>query len=125
MVIWLSLRWWYGAGWQWAFKRTIVERLKWCNENFSVLALMRTWFAPFKQTYSGGVRGSLDIKIHAFFDSIISRFIGALARTALIFMGILAMLFVVVTGCLFLIIWPLVPIALPASLVMMAAGVGR
>jgi hypothetical protein len=125
MLVWLSLRWWYGAGWQWAFKRAIVDRLHWCNENFSILGLMRTWLAPFKQTYSGASKGSLDIQIHAFFDNVISRLIGAVARTFIIAAGLVASLFVIVSGALFVVLWPLIPLALPASLVLLALGVGK
>ena len=54
MAIWLCLHWWYGAGWEWAIKRAISERLQWCNETFSVTGLLKTLFSPFKQTYNGG-----------------------------------------------------------------------
>jgi hypothetical protein len=124
MVIWLSLRWWYGAGWQWAMQRAIVERLQWCNETFSITALMRTLFAPFKQTYSQP-GGSIDIRLHAFFDNVISRFVGFFARIFIIFTGLVVGLFAVLSGLVFVALWPLAPLALPISLAMMVLGVGR
>lgn len=124
MVIWLCLRWWYGAGWQWAMKRAVLERLEWCNETFSILGLMRTWFAPFKQTYSKP-GGSIDLRVHAFVDNIVSRGVGFFARTFLIFSGLVASFFVILTGLLLVLLWPLAPVSLVASLVMMVIGVGR
>lgn len=86
---------------------------------------MRTWFAPFKQTYTGGAKGSIDIQVHAFFDNIVSRFIGAVARTFIIFAGLVASAFTVATGALFVLIWPLIPLTLPIALALMIFGVGK
>jgi len=124
MVIWLSLRWWYGAGWQWAMQRAIVQRLQWCNETFSMAAMLRTLFAPFKQTYNNG-GGSIDVKLHAFMDNIISRFVGFFARSFILFTGFIVSVFALVTGAIFVVLWPLIPAALPISLILIALGVGR
>jgi hypothetical protein len=124
MVIWLSLRWWYGAGWQWAIKRAIVERLQWCNQTFSITALIRTLFAPFKQTHSQP-GGSIDIRLHAFFDNVISRFVGFFARLFIIFAGLFIGLLALMSGFVFVALWPLAPLAIPLSLIMLAIGVGR
>ena len=124
MVIWLSLRWWYGAGWQWAIKRAIVERLQWCNEIFSITVLMRTLFAPFKQTYSRP-GGSIDARLHALFDNVISRFVGLFARMFIIFAGLLVGLISLLSGLVFVALWPFAPLALPLSLLLMIMGVGR
>ncbi len=123
MAIWLCMRWWYGAGWQWAVQRGIVVRLKWCNETFSTLALTRTLFAPFKQTFSQP-GGSIDMRFHAFLDNIISRAVGFMARSFIILTGLIASLFVMASGLVFLMLWPLAPIALPVSVAMMILGVG-
>lgn len=124
MVLWLSLRWWYSAGWQWAVRRAIVERVLWCNETFSINALAKTLFAPFKQTYSRP-GGPIDVRIHAFFDNVISRFVGFFARSFIIFTGLLAAGLALISGVVFVVLWPLAPLALPISLLMMALGVGR
>lgn len=124
MVIWLCLRWWYGDGWQWAMKRAINDRLRWCNETFSILALVRTWFAPFKQTYTQG-SGSIDLRIHAFFDNVISRAVGFVSRTFIILAGLVASLFALITGVLFIALWPMAPVSLPLSLILMVVGWGR
>lgn len=124
MVVLLSLRWWYSAGWQWALQRAIVQRLQWCNETFSMVAMLQTLFAPFKQTYSN-TGGSIDVQIHAFFDNVISRFVGFFARSFILFTGLLASLFVLISGLVFLVLWPLAPFAIPISLVLMILGVGK
>ena len=124
MVLWLCIRWWYGAGWQWAVQRGIVARLKWCEETFSIFALLRTLFSPFKQTFSEA-GGSIDVRFHAFLDHIISRCVGFMARIFIIITGLLASIFVLLTGVIFVILWPLAPIAIPISLGLMMIGVGR
>jgi hypothetical protein len=124
MVIVLCMRWWYGAGWRWAVQRAIVQRLQWCNETFSMGGLVRTLFAPFKQTYSKP-GGSIDIRIHAFFDNVISRCVGIVARSFILLAGSVACLFVLVTGIVFVILWPLAPGAIPLSIALLAVGVGR
>ncbi len=124
MVLWLSMRWWYGAGWRWAIQRAVFERLEWCNETFSIVALMRTLFAPFKQTYNRS-NGSIDIRVHAMFDNVISRCVGVVSRTFIILTGLLACLFVLITGLFFVLLWPLAPLSIPISLGLRIAGVGK
>lgn len=124
MAVWLCIRWWYTAGWHWAFQRALVQRLVWCNETFSITALIKTWFAPFKQTRNQG-GGSIDMRFHAFIDNVVSRFVGFFARSFIIFTGLLAMIVVLISGAAFLIIWPLIPLALPVALILMMVGVGR
>lgn len=124
MFLILGLRWWYIAGWQWAFKRAVLQRLAWCNETFSVLDLIKTLFAPFKQTYNRGVKGPLDLKMRAFLDNIVSRVIGFLVRSFIILAGLVAALFVLISGLLFMLIWPFIPLSLALSIVLMIGGAG-
>lgn len=105
-------------------QRAIVQRLQWCGETFSMAPLLRTLFAPFKQTYNNG-GGSIDVKLHAFMDNIISRFVGFFARSFILFAGLVASFFVLITGMAFVALWPFAPFAAPISLVMIALGVGR
>lgn len=85
---------------------------------------MRTLFAPFKQTQSQG-RGSLDMRMRTFIDNLVSRFVGFFARSFIIIAGLVCSLFVLVTGVIFVVLWPLIPLALPVALILMAIGVGR
>jgi len=109
MVMMLVLKWWYGAGWQWAWKRAVNERINWVNQAFSIPAMIRTWFSPFKQTYSNTNKGSIDMRVQASIDNFVSRLIGTLLRTILIFVGFLGIIASLATGILIILIWPLVP----------------
>lgn len=124
MIMWYCLRWWYGAGWLWAWQRLIVDRLNWCMNTFSVPTLLRTWFTPYKQTFAAGVKGSLGDHIRAFIDKFISRVIGAIVRTILIFLGLIGALLVLVSGLLLLAAWPVVPLLPLIAVGLMVMGVG-
>lgn len=88
-------------------------------------ALVRTWFAPFKQTYVGKVRGSLTVHMQAAVDSLISRVIGFLVRTVLLITGAICSLFVLVTGVIFLLVWALIPLLPAIAVVLFGMGVGK
>lgn len=122
MVIMLVLRWWYGSGWHWVWQRSVVQRVQWCSETFSIPQLVKTWFSPFKQTYNRADKGSIDTRINALVDNFVSRIIGALARTVLIFTGLLFILAAFVSGVLFLLLWPFIPILPILAVIMTATG---
>ncbi len=125
MFLLLGFKWWYSLGWQWAWERTVKSRIKWCFEMFSVKDLTLSLFAPFKQTYAGGVRGSLSDHFRAFIDRSVSRVIGFLVRSILIITGLLCALFSLVSGVLLLVVWALIPIAPVFALVLILLGVGK
>lgn len=124
MFIWLCVRWWYGAGWAYAWQRGVAQRLEWCESTFSMGNLLRTWFAPFKQTYAGGSKGSIGTLFRAFIDRLISRVIGFIVRSILLFAGAVCSIFVFVTGVIFLLVWPLLPLLPVISLILFSQGVG-
>jgi hypothetical protein len=124
MFIWLCLRWWYGAGWVYAWRRGIIERLEWCEGTFSMTTLVRTWFSPYKQTYTGKVRGSLEMHLRAAVDGFISRIIGFLVRTALLIAGAASCVFVLITGFLWLAAWPFIPMLPVIGIVLFVMGAG-
>lgn len=124
MVIILALKWWYGAGWRWAWHRTIIERLQWINEAFSVSALVKTWFSPFKQTYRKTKNASIDTHIQAAIDNLVSRFVGSLLRTIIIFVGLIGMVLAFVVGLVTVLIWPIVPFLPLIGIVLSILGVG-
>ena len=124
MIILLCLRWWYSAGWLWVLRSVLIERTNWVLETFSTGDLARTLFAPFRQTYTGSVKGPLDVKIRAFFDSVISRVIGFVVRSILIVMSLVGVLVVFIVAVVSLLAWPLIP-ALPiVGVVLMSTGMG-
>ncbi|HMS23944.1 MAG TPA: hypothetical protein PKB09_04015 [Candidatus Saccharibacteria bacterium] len=125
MFLMLGFKWWYSLGWKWAWERAVTARIKWCLEMFSVRDLTFSLFAPFKQTYAGGVRGSLSDHFRAFIDRSVSRVIGFLIRSILIFTGLVCVFFSLVSGVLLLAVWALVPVAPLVALVLIAMGVGK
>lgn len=124
MIVWLSMRWWYGAGWSWAWRHALVVRLKSCMDAFSLGPLARSLFAPFKQTYSGKVKGTLGEHFRAFIDKSISRVIGFVVRSIIITAGLVSMLFVVASGLAFIAIWALIPGLPIIGIFMTLLGVG-
>lgn len=87
-------------------------------------SLLRTLFSPFKQTYADNARGSLGVKFRAAIDSLISRVIGFLVRSLLLFAGVICSLFVVVTGFLFMVAWGIIPSLPVIGVALWAMGVG-
>lgn len=124
MVIYLCLRWWYSAGWQWVLQSVLVERCRWVMETFSVSDLLRTLFAPFRQTYAGQIKGPLGEQLRAFFDRLISRVIGLIVRLFLLGMAFVALMVVVVVAVVSLIVWPFIPMMPVLGIVLMSMGVG-
>lgn len=108
MVIWGMMTWWYGAGWHQCLRR-VKDRIESTLDYFSIGLLFTTLFAPFRQISAGNVRGSLDVQVRAFFDRLISRFIGMLVRLTMIIVGGVVILFNALIGIVFIISWLLVP----------------
>jgi hypothetical protein len=105
------LSWWYGEGWL-SQVREVRERLLRVNDRYSISLLVMTLFSPFRQISAGNVRGPLGVQLRAWIDRLVSRFIGAGVRSALILIGFGAAILELVLGTLRLTVWPLLP-ALP------------
>ena len=89
---------------------------------FSIGLLLSTLFAPFRQISAGQAQGSLDNQMHAFFDKLSSRFIGAFMRIFMIIIGLVVMALQIVYGFIVMIIWPIVPLVPVIGLIAMAIG---
>jgi hypothetical protein len=124
MILVLCLRWWYGAGWQWVWRCVLIDRLKWVMETFSAKDLLRTLFAPYRQTFAGKVKGSIGDKFRAMIDTLISRVIGLLVRLVLLFMAMIGAVVVTLVAFTTLLLWPLIPVLSVLSIAAMIAGVG-
>lgn len=109
MVVWGMMIWWYTDGWRQCFSRA-KERLLATLDFFSVDLLLKTLFAPFRQIAAGGVRGSFDAQMRAFFDRLISRCIGTCVRLIMIFVGTLTVVGTMIVSGVVLLAWPLVPL---------------
>ncbi len=103
------LSWWYGAGWRQRFSM-LKERLANTMDYFSIDLLAKTLFAPFRQISAGSVSGSLSVKMHAFFDRLVSRAIGGMVRTITIIVGVGAIFIHSVIGVVSVVVWAFIPL---------------
>ena len=102
-------QWWYGSGlWDYA-RRSFVTVLR-VADHFSVGLLLRTLFNPFRQISASYVDAPLPVKLRAFFDRLISRIIGAVVRTLVIFIGIIAIAIVVIFELIGVLAWLVLPV---------------
>lgn len=115
------LNWWYGRGWMGEVSR-VGGGLKRTAEFFSIGQLAGTLFAPFRQISAGQVQGALGIQLRAFLDRLISRCVGAVVRLMTIFAGLFTLGVQSLLGALTLVLWPLLPLAVVAGLLLFAIG---
>jgi hypothetical protein len=104
-----ALRWWYGAGWMQSLHR-ISTWTTTISKTFSVGLLLRTLFSPWRRIVSFGGR-SIDEKIRAMLDNLVSRCIGFFVRITVIVSAGVAMLGAFLGGVVLFLAWPLLPIA--------------
>ena len=107
--------WWYGRGWVQAVQQ-VEQILAGISRLFSVPILLRTLAAPWKRiiTYPGA---SLDAKIHAFLDNLVSRAIGMTVRLLVLLTALLFEAIALVVGVVYVIVWPFLPLAVISLLV--------
>ncbi len=119
MMIITLISWWYSAGWRWTVVR-IGQRLAHINNVFAVKTLARTLFSPWKQDYTPkNVQNFFQVSI----ENGISRFIGAIVRTSVLFVALLWAAFVSVSGIITIVLWPLVPAGLVILPILTLMGV--
>jgi hypothetical protein len=109
------LSWWYGRGWKMVFN-SLVPRLRSVFNNFSVAQLLRTLFEPWRRivSYPGA---SLGEKIRAWGDNVVSRAVGFVVRVGVLVSAFLTVIVVALLTILEVIVWPLLPLAIPACLI--------
>src|SRR6185437_13134769 len=86
MAVWL--RWWYSAGWARTMEQVhglLLEVLR----QFSVVTLINTLFAPWKRIESAP-GASLDAKLRAFGDNLVSRAVGFCVRVMVLLTAVVA-----------------------------------
>jgi hypothetical protein len=118
MILKLCLSWWYGHGMRWAWQKAIVDRVTASVEYFSLFALIRTIFAPFKQTYSAPSGSGIGGMFRGMIDTGISRMVGFFVRSLFIFIGLIHALYSFLSGLALLLIGPLLPVFLFVSLIL-------
>ncbi len=115
MLVVAFFSWWYGQGWAGVFG-SLSRRQKTVANTFSVNQLLKTLFAPWRRiiTYPGA---TLPEKFRAWSDNLFSRAVGFVVR---LFVLLAACLVLIIVGLLTIIeiaVWPLLPVAIPAGLV--------
>ncbi len=118
MLIMSFFSWWYGAGWKMVFK-SFGPRITAVSTSFSVRQLSRTLFSPWRRLVTETGK-SLDAKMKALGDNLVSRAVGFTVRVAVLFAAIICICVVAVLSIAEMIIWPLLPLAAPACI---AAGI--
>ena len=115
MLAFEFFRWWYGQGWRLQV-RNMERRLTRTSHLFSVPSLLRTLFAPWRRiiTYPGA---GLEAHVQAATDNLVSRMVGFVVRLLVLFSAGVILTIVLIVGVAELIIWPLLPLAVPATLV--------
>jgi hypothetical protein len=99
--------WWYGKGWidAWKTARDWISRV---GMEFSVPELVRTLFSPWKQIISLPGR-SLDEKLRAVVDNLISRVVGFFVRLMALIAAFILIVFTAAIGFIRALGWPLIP----------------
>ncbi len=116
MLVAAFFSWWYGIGW----RQVIVSlgpRVNGVAASFSVSQLLSTLFAPWRRiiTYPGA---SLAERWRAWTDNVFSRAIGFVVRLAVLFIALILTLIVIVLTILEMVVWPLLPLAIPGFLIL-------
>jgi hypothetical protein len=114
--------WWYGNGWKQRATNLWLRTMK-VADFFSVNILISTLFSPFRQIAgSGGGKQGLAGAMSAFFDTLVSRFVGFFARTFMILIGLIVIVFQGILSLVIIICWPLVPLMPVAGAVLAIVG---
>lgn len=123
MLIIGFIGWWYSNGWLEAARR-LATHIKKIGREFSIVLLIKTLFAPWKQLVAySHAQSSLGDKFRRAIDNLISRTVGAIVRLAVFMAGIFYTGFFAVIGLVILIIWPALPV-ISLWLIIRGLGVG-
>jgi hypothetical protein len=116
MLVLSFFSWWYGRGWK-EVAASFVSRLRGVANTFSVSQLLRTLFAPWRRiiTYPGK---SLAERFRAWGDNVFSRAVGFVVRLIVLFTALLLTIVIALFSLVELILWPMLPIAVPALIIM-------
>ncbi len=123
MIIVELLSWWFTSGWG-AFAEKLKNNFLSLADFFSMSSLIRTLFQPYRQISAGSATSdaSLELKFHAFTDRLISRCVGFVSRLILLIAGIAIMLVSGIVGLVLLIVWPFIPFAPIAGIILTITG---
>ena len=84
---------------------------------FSMRQLLRTLFAPWKRIITPPGR-SLEDRLRAVGDNAFSRVVGFVVRAIVLLAALLSIAVIALLSVLEIIIWPLMPVAMPGFIVL-------
>lgn len=116
------MSWWYSNGLKRRLK-IIENQFISTADFFSIGLLATTLFAPFRQISVGDSSGPIAVQMRAFFDKLISRFVGFFVRFSMMIIGILILFLQGVFSSLVMIVWLAAPLAPVIGLVLCVIGV--
>lgn len=108
MALFSMLGWWYSRGWAWSIDR-IGQEIQRIGRIFAVGILLKTWFAPWKQITTVSTFQNF---FQSMIDNLISRLIGFFIRTFMLIVASLWASFILVSGMILVLLWPLIPFAI-------------
>ncbi|MBA3757560.1 hypothetical protein H0X09_01730 [Candidatus Saccharibacteria bacterium] len=114
------LRWWYGPGWLDAGQKA-VGLVVGTQKAFSAGVLLRTLFSPWKQIVTLPGR-SLNDKLKASLDNLISRVVGFFARALALLFGLVLTALAALFGLIATTAWPVLPLFLVYSIYRSVSG---
>lgn len=113
------IKWWYGPGWVLRVKLLFAHEKNWLDY-FSVNILLQTMFSPWRQNITSlGRDSSIQSKMSAAVDNLVSRLVGFTVRVFALFAAGVTAVVVLVFNLLLIVCWPLIPF-LP--IVILASG---
>lgn len=116
------ISWWYIDGYK-LFASKLWTKLGDTIDLFSIGSLLKTLFAPYRQIAANETGNSIDDKILAFVDRLVSRLVGGVARLGIVIIGIITIIFQMIGSILSLIIWPVLPLTPLLFIMLMFTGV--
>ena len=124
MFIVKSYSWWYVQGWS-VFIGKVKNLFSTITDFFSMNSLIRTLFKPFRQISADSARAgsSVDLKFHLFLDRLVSRIIGFISRLFLLLTGCVVLIISGIFSLVLIILWPFIPLAPLIGIILCITGV--
>lgn len=116
------LGWWYSRGWAWMLDRVFVVQSLKIAHFFSIVDLLKTLFAPFRQDAVNVKGAPISIRLQALGENVISRVLGLFIRLILVIIGLVALTFNAIFGIIAAALWPTLPFSPVLAVILMAQG---
>jgi hypothetical protein len=118
------LRWWYGPGWAGTIRHS-KDYLIGLIRNFSILILLKTLFAPWKQLDAyGRTNQSLGDRFRHGIDKFVSRFVGFTVRSLTLWAAAISFIFLLIVRVVWILIWPGLPLLVPLAILYSLGVIG-